>query len=206
MQGDAALAELGVLRIAAIVAGGGAEAAVAAAQAWRAERPDLAAAHLAEGMALLGIARLEAALAACRRAGALALPGAEALRAEALLCEAEAYLPLGRRDQAMAALAAVLAARPEPETAAIALVLRADLLAADGEPAEALEAYEAALVLRPNRAWALRGQALAREALGRPDAALAAWARLAELGPPHAAAEARMALARLGGQAPPPGR
>lgn len=214
---DAAAGELLLLRIAALAGAGRGAEALAEARRWRAERPDLAAAHLAEGIALRGPGRdLPGALAACRRAVGLAGPGPGAVAAEARFCVGEALLASAEagptaaaaRAEGLAALEAAAAAaqRAEPALAARALLLRGEALAAAGEAEAALGAFDAALMLRPRRVAGLRGRAAALETLGRREEAVAAWRRLAMLagdgGGGEGGGEAVLALERLGATAP----
>ena len=103
--------ELGVLRISALAAAGRGADAVAAAAAWRAERPDLAAAHLAGGLALLASGRPEAALSACARAARLAPSGSGEPIAEALACQDAARARLGATPQPRRAISPPAARR-----------------------------------------------------------------------------------------------
>lgn len=214
LQLDPALADLLLLRVAALAAARRDAEALREARAWRGRRPDVAAAHLAEGLALRAAdpERLAESLAACRRAIALGIeaPGTmrgDALfRSEAMVCVAEALLASAAGDPASAAWVEALALldsagttgqRVEPALAARALLLRAEALAAAERPEEALAAFDAALRLRPRRPATLQGRALVLEALDRPGDALRAWEHLVAV---QGAADpaARAALARLG--------
>jgi protein O-GlcNAc transferase len=157
--------------------------------------PLLPAAHIGRIHALLAADRPTDALTACevllvRRPSSDAFPGLLGLRACALL-------ELKRTPEALTAATEATVADPQDAQAFLALGFARVL---SGRAADALDAFDHVLELRPTLAKAHGGRGLALAAVGKADEAIAAYERAAALDPRDSAVflEVGQLMLRLG--------
>lgn len=115
------------------------------------------------------------------------------LRKKALpyIARGNAYLAAAKPQNALADYLSALKVKPNSPDI---MILKGESLSMLGRHSEALEAFDAALAVKPDDAEALGGRAIVRVALGQLDAANADWRQQWELLPHRASARACVAM------------